>query len=273
MKKPLYILSLIVILVLTLGSTKQFFTSEKKQIEASKDDKSKELNSSSIKNNPPISTGIDSNNKTTTPIYTNTHKESDAVNTSARVSTTASLLVNRNNRLAKDFVPKSLRIPNVKYISYADPKVKQMDIEAATALESLFDAAKSDSVTLLAVSGYRTYSYQEKLYDNKVSSAGQKEADKYVAQPGASEHQTGLAMDVLSNEYTSLDDGFDKTKAFKWLDKNCSKYGFIIRYPKDKENITGYNYEPWHIRYVGAAEASEISQKHITLEEYLDKNK
>lgn len=260
MKKILYILSLIVILLLTLGSAKQLSITDKKQIEANKVDKFKELNSTSIKNNPSNSIGAYS-------------KESTAVNTSARVSTTASLLVNRNNRLAKDFVPKSLRIPNVKYISYADPKVKQMDIEAATALESLFDAAKSDSVTLLAVSGYRTYSYQKKLYDNKVSSAGQKEADKYVAQPGASEHQTGLAMDVLSNEYTSLDDGFEKTKAFKWLEENCSKYGFIIRYPKDKENITGYNYEPWHIRYVGTAEASEISQKHITLEEYLDKNK
>lgn len=183
--------------------------------------------------------------------------------------TPAIALVNRSNRLDKNFIPKHLTIPSVKFSSYASPEVRKMDSEAASALESLFKAAKADGITLLAVSGYRNYDYQNTLYRNKVSSAGKKEADKYVAQPGASEHQTGLAMDVLSNEYGSLDEGFAKTKAYKWLVENCYKYGFIIRYPKGKESITGYNYEPWHLRHVGIKAAVEISQKHLTLEEYL----
>ncbi|MEW9095216.1 MAG: M15 family metallopeptidase [Clostridiaceae bacterium] len=181
------------------------------------------------------------------------------------------LLVNRSNRLDKDHVPQSLTTPNVRFISYADNRVKKMDTTAAKALENLFNAAEEDGVNLLAVSGYRAYSYQEMLYNNKVAAAGRVEADKYVAQPGASEHNTGLAMDVLSDEYSSLDEGFEQTEAYKWLEDNCYKYGFIIRYLRGKEDITGYNYEPWHLRYVGVSEATEISEEHITLEEYLNK--
>jgi zinc D-Ala-D-Ala carboxypeptidase len=178
-------------------------------------------------------------------------------------------LVNRSNRLDKNFIPKQLTIPKVKFAAGASTEVKKMDSVAALALENLFKAAKADGITLLAVSGYRDYDYQNMLYKNKVSAAGKKEADKYVAQPGASEHQTGLAMDVLSNEYGSLDEGFANTKAYKWLVENCYKFGFIIRYPKGKEGITGYNYEPWHLRHVGINYAAEITQKHLTLEEYL----
>ncbi|MEG0772619.1 M15 family metallopeptidase [Clostridium sp.] len=178
-------------------------------------------------------------------------------------------LVNRSNRLDKNFVPAHLVIPNVKFTTYASAEVKKMDSEAALALESLFRAAKADAITLLAVSGYRNYKYQNMLYRNQVTAVGKKEADKYVAQPGASEHQTGLAMDVLSNEYSSLDEGFANTKAYKWLVENCYEYGFIIRYPKGKESITGYNYEPWHLRYVGISAATKITQKRLTLEEYL----
>lgn len=178
-------------------------------------------------------------------------------------------LVNRTNRLDKNFVPEHLVIPSVKFTSYASEKVKKMDLQAAMALDSLFKAASSHAITLLAVSGYRDYEYQSMLYKNQISAVGKEEADKYVAQPGASEHQTGLAMDVLSNEYGSLDEGFANTKAYKWLLENCYKYGFIIRYPKGKESITGYNYEPWHLRYVGITAATEITQKSLTLEEYI----
>jgi len=174
-------------------------------------------------------------------------------------------LVNRKNIIAKDFIPKSLRIPNVDFVSYADPEVRKMDTVAATALEKMFNDAKVEGILLLAVSGYRDYSYQQKLYaDAKLQGE-----EEYVAPPGASEHQTGLAMDVLSNKHTTLDEGFDKTQAFQWLQDNCYKYGFIIRYPKGTESITGYKYEPWHIRYVGVDGATEITQKQITLEEYM----
>lgn len=203
--------------------------------------------------------------------FTHSAKNYAAFTCSKNTSKSNILLVNRSNRLEKNYVPQSLTIPNVRFISYADNRVKKMDTTAAEALENLFNAAEEDGVNLLAVSGYRTYSYQEMLYDNKVAAAGRVEADKYVAQPGASEHNTGLAMDVLSDEYSSLDEGFEQTQAYKWLEDNCYKYGFIIRYPKEKEDITGYNYEPWHLRYVGIFEATEISEKHITLEEYLNK--
>lgn len=179
------------------------------------------------------------------------------------------LIVNKQSKLSGNYVPQNLRVPNVKFISYAAPNVREMEGEAATALENLFNAASKDGFTLLAVSGYRDYNYQQKLYTEKVKKDGKAEADKYVAEPGTSEHQTGLAMDLLSTEYTSLDDGFMNTKSYKWLQQNCGKYGFIIRYPKDKENITKYNFEPWHLRYVGLPASNIIMTKNITLEEYL----
>jgi D-alanyl-D-alanine carboxypeptidase len=198
---------------------------------------------------------------------TSTKKDVAQKNVSAKTSV---LLVNKSNKLTQGYIPENLRVPNVKFISYADPSVKKMESEAADALEKLFNAALKDGINLLAVSGYRTYSYQEKLYNNKVKSAGKIEADKYVAQPGASEHQTGLAMDVLSSEYSTLDDGFANTKAYKWLKENCFKYGFIIRYPKEKQSVTKYNFEPWHIRYVGSTASMEMAGNNLTLEEYLN---
>ncbi|MBK5240291.1 M15 family metallopeptidase [Clostridium sp.] len=180
------------------------------------------------------------------------------------------VLVNKENGLEKDNYIKEFQIPNVEFISNGDPNVRKMEKNAAVALEYLFNAAKNDNITLLGVSGYRDYSYQEKLYNDKVDRSGKEEADKYVAQAGESEHQTGLAMDLLSDEYTTLDEGFKNTKAYKWIIENCYKYGFILRYPEGKEQITGYDYEPWHIRYVGGKVAKEIVHRGITLEEYLN---
>ncbi|MCJ7690545.1 MAG: M15 family metallopeptidase [Clostridiaceae bacterium] len=180
------------------------------------------------------------------------------------------VLVNKENGLEKDNYIKEFKIPNVEFISNGDPNVRKMEKDAAVALEYLFNAAKNDNIILLGVSGYRDYSYQEKLYNDKVTRSGKEEADKLVAQAGESEHQTGLAMDVLSDEYTTLDEGFKSTKAYKWIIENCYKYGFILRYPEGKEQITGYAYEPWHIRYVGVKGAKEIAHKGITLEEYLN---
>lgn len=179
------------------------------------------------------------------------------------------ILVNKTHKLSSSYVPSDLRIPDVRFISYADPKVKQMKSNAASALEGLFQSAASNNITLLAVSGYRPYDYQQDVYSAKVKKDGKQEADKYVAVPGSSEHQTGLAMDLLSTEYSGLDDGFKNTKAYAWLNQNCANYGFIIRYPADKTDITKYDFEPWHLRYVGVTAAKEIMQKHITLEEYL----
>ncbi|MEK6265484.1 MAG: M15 family metallopeptidase [Clostridium sp.] len=183
------------------------------------------------------------------------------------------VLVNRENVLGKDNYIKEFKIPNVEFIANGDPNVRKMEKDSAQALERLFNAAKNDNIILLGVSGYRDYYYQEKLYNDKVDRSGKEEADKYVAQPGESEHQTGLAMDILSDEYTTLDEGFKDTKAYKWIAENCYKYGFIIRYPEGKEQITGYDYEPWHIRYVGNEVANQIALNGITLEEYFNISK
>ncbi|WP_346915801.1 M15 family metallopeptidase [Clostridium sp.] len=183
------------------------------------------------------------------------------------------LMVNRDNPLDKNFVPKNLVTPNTKFIGNGDPNVNKLEAVAARALENLFQAAKDEGIDLLGVSGYRDYNYQKKLYDNAIMSSGKEYANKYTAKPGDSEHQTGLAMDILSEDYQVLDDGFNNTDASRWIEKNCSKYGFIIRYPKGKENITGYNYEPWHLRYVGKKAAEEIMKNKITLEEYIEMKK
>ena len=125
--------------------------------------------------------------------------------------------------------------------------------------------ASSEGIGLNVISGYRSYSRQNSIYNNYVSRDGRNAADRYSARPGHSEHQTGLAADI-----NSLGQDFADTNEGKWLNDNCYKYGFIIRYPRGKENITGYMFEPWHIRYVGSNLASKLYNggDWITLEEY-----
>lgn len=178
------------------------------------------------------------------------------------------ILVNKENTLTEDYVPNDLTIPNVR-LTTAENMTEYVRAEVATALESMFNDAEKDGIYLIGISGYRSYEYQQTVYDNNVKNEGELKTSQYVAIPGSSEHQTGLVMDILSNEYSLLDAGFENTNAFKWISENMSKYGFILRYPKGKEDITGYEYEPWHLRYVGAEAAKEIMEKGITLEEYL----
>ncbi len=178
-------------------------------------------------------------------------------------------LVNKSNSIDANYEPNDLVIPSIRFGNIGNMMVQYMRRDAAVELEQLFKAAKKEGINLVAISGYRSYDYQETVYSNEVNSVGEIQANRYVAKPGQSEHQTGLAMDVLSDEYMSLDEGFENTAAFKWLDKNMSKFGFILRFPKGKERITGYGYEAWHLRYVGIEAATEIMDNGITLEEYL----
>ena len=144
--------------------------------------------------------------------------------------------------------------------------------ENATAknkLNELIGSAKNEGVKFKIISGYRSYNYQKEVYQGWVNSLGQKEADKVSARPGHSEHQTGLAYDLGNGGSCDLESCFGDTKEGKWLKLNAHKYGFIIRYPKDKVNITGYSYEPWHLRYVGIEHAKSIYEQKISLEEYL----
>lgn len=173
------------------------------------------------------------------------------------------VLVNKNNQLASSFAPSNLR--NVNVTKKASASTKMVN-EAATALEKMFAKAKKDGVKLGAFSGYRSYSAQQSAYKKYKN-------DNISARPGHSEHQTGLAMDIVASKNVSKDGGnvlvesFGKTKEGKWLTKNAHQYGFIIRYPKGKEKITGYNYEPWHVRYVGKTTASKLYSEGWTLEE------
>ena len=175
-------------------------------------------------------------------------------------------LVNREYMITADYVPEDLVLPNVKRINTST----MMRREAAEALEKLFRAAEEEEhYTLVAVSGYRSYQTQRNIYKRRIKNAGQKKADKFVALPGASEHQLGLAMDVGRRTNHKLKAAFGNTPEGKWLAKNCYRFGFILRYKAEWEEITGYGYEPWHIRYVGLEHALRIQELDIPFEEYV----
>ncbi len=181
------------------------------------------------------------------------------------------ILVNKETSLAPDYTPDDLTVPNVRF-SFEGPDPKQnMRQVAAAALEELFAGAEEAGFYLFAVSGYRSYSRQETVYTGHVERLGETEANKISAKPGHSEHQTGLAIDITSESASfSLSQKFGETREGKWVAKNAHRYGFIIRYQKGKEDLTGYSYEPWHLRYVGKEAAHEIFEKDLTLEAYLE---
>ncbi|GGM25626.1 hypothetical protein GCM10011351_09160 [Paraliobacillus quinghaiensis] len=179
--------------------------------------------------------------------------------------------VNKQRKLPTGYTPDNLVVPDVAHYAAKDDPKRQMRQVAATALEALFAEAKAQGIDLIAVSGFRSYNRQKIIYNYNVENKGQEHADKYSAKPGTSEHQTGLAMDVGSANETAatlLEESFRQTSEGAWLAENAHDFGFIIRYPEGKSNITGYNYEPWHIRYIGEEIATEIYNKDITLEEY-----
>lgn len=177
------------------------------------------------------------------------------------------VLVNSEHGLDKYYKPESLTIPNISFASGVSREEKHVAGIIEKPLEELVDAAKKDGIILFGNSGYRSYKSQENTYSNRVKSQGERLADAYVAKPGFSEHQTGLCIDI-TNQDRNLIKG---TKEANWLAENCYKFGFIIRYPYGKKSITGIEYEPWHIRYVGKNAAKYIYNNEITLEEYLGK--
>jgi D-alanyl-D-alanine carboxypeptidase len=179
------------------------------------------------------------------------------------------VVVNKNIYLPKGYAPKDLIFPQVPFL-FKDYVAKRMiRREAALQLERMFAAAKKDGIYLSGASGYRSYATQTAVFNNYVKRDGYEKARTYSAIPGTSEHQTGLAIDVSgSNGYCAVSSCFADTKEAKWLDKNSANFGYIIRYPKGKEYVTGYKYEPWHIRYVGAGIAKDMKARNLTLEEY-----
>lgn len=179
------------------------------------------------------------------------------------------VFVNKEYALPKDYVPKDLKIPNVLFETPGYEEKKHMRKEAADALEDLFHAASKDGVTLYAVSGYRSYERQYKIFTYNIWKKGKKHTLKYSAVPGTSEHQTGLSMDVsIKSIDLKLVTSFSTSKEGIWLSENAYKFGYIIRYPLGKEKQTGYEYEPWHIRYVGKDLAKYLQDNDMILEDY-----
>lgn len=153
------------------------------------------------------------------------------------------------------------------------------DIRIIDDLMDMMQAAKADGINLVVCSPYRDYNRQTVLFDRKIDyymeeghsyMEAYKLASMTVTVPGASEHQIGLALDIVSTTYSGLEIGFGETTAGKWLKEHCDEYGFILRYPEGKEYITGIQYEPWHFRYVGKEAAVQIMERDITLEEFIE---
>ena len=173
-------------------------------------------------------------------------------------------LVNRDNVLDKTYVPNDLVNADSNYKKDILIRKKVLDMFNLMKLEALRDGYEID-----IMSGYRPYEYQAKIYDKLVRDKGLNYAFRYIAPAGASEHQSGLAIDicVYRNGKCYIEHEISNFKEIKWLHSNAHRFGFILRYPSNKEDITGYNYEPWHFRYVGNI-ASYIFYNNLTLEEY-----
>ncbi|MBU3145489.1 D-alanyl-D-alanine carboxypeptidase family protein [Clostridium sp. CF012] len=190
----------------------------------------------------------------------------DMPNENSNVDDGILILVNRKNELDKDYVPDHLKVPNIRFYSTVSNEEMQMNEVAGDALKKLFKKSEQEGIILYALSGYRSYATQEELYKNSIKTNGKGYTYNYVAKAGKSEHQSGLAMDITNSKKST---GFEYTKEGIWLKDNAYKFGFIIRYGKGKKEVTGYNYEPWHVRYVGTKNSEEIYSKDITLEEFL----
>ncbi len=175
-------------------------------------------------------------------------------------------LVNKYSYLPSTYAPTDL----VTISAQNSTRTVSMRKEAAQAFEKMSNDARSKGYIIKAHSTYRSYEQQKSIYNSYVKQDGQVAADTYSARPGFSEHQTGLVADVVASNSTDITD-FDKYKENRYVLENAHKFGFIVRYPVGKENITGYKSEPWHLRYVGVETATKIKNLNITYDEYCAK--
>ena len=182
----------------------------------------------------------------------------------AKYLNTEKVLVNKHYYLKEDYIPDNLENISSMYALSGMKMVK----EAKEEFENLSKDARSENLKIVAMSSYRSYDYQVNLYNKYASEDGKEAADTYSGRPGHSEHQTGLAVDVynIKESYTN----FENTEEFKWMQEHAHEYGFILRFPKEKEKEkeTGYIYESWHYRYVGLEVAKYIKENNISFEEY-----
>lgn len=197
----------------------------------------------------------------------NVHRDKDYYDNMEETDTSKgnTMLVNKYNALNKDYEVENLTTISKTY-SYGENK--KLNKEAYEAFINLAEDAKKEGYTILIVSSYRSYKDQEDVWKDYKASFGIKKADAYAARAGSSEHETGLAIDVA--DYYDKNDKFEATESFQWMQTNAHKYGYILRYPKGKENITGYAYEAWHYRYVGIDTATKVYNEGITYDEYYE---
>jgi len=275
-KKPIIILSIIIVLIgltlfLVLNNTKNTNKTQNKELKVS-ENTDNSLTAKLKKEKYYIENNLDrylkyaeenSNlelSKIITDINSNLDKTKYEDTEKTNIKDDNLMLVNKYYYLTEDYEPDDLVTLTSKYNTGVNSKMRK---EAANQFMKMSDAATLDNITIKNASGYRSYNYQVNLYNKYVERDGKKAADTYSARPGFSEHQTGLTSDI-----NQIDNSFENTYAFKWLQDNAYKYGFILRFPKDKEDVTGYQYEPWHYRYVGEYVAEKMHDENLTLEEY-----
>ncbi|MGL4796631.1 MAG: M15 family metallopeptidase [Paraclostridium sp.] len=182
------------------------------------------------------------------------HKKSEYIEGEKPLYIDDILVVNKEYGLPKDFIPNE----------------GNLEAEVTEAFTEMKEDAKKDGLVINIRSGYRNYDIQQQLYNDYVRRDGEENAKRYSAVPGFSEHQTGLAIDITTEDrVTSIGPWFDETPQAKWIYENAYKYGFILRYPEGKEHITGYKAESWHYRYIGKEHSKNFNMNNLTLEEYL----
>lgn len=188
------------------------------------------------------------------------------------------ILVNKENPLDKDYIPNDLIITDKNennFHGFNDPSQKPQISKSILPFFIVMQlTALREGHHIVIDSGYRSYEYQQIIYDKILKEHGEDYTKKYVALPGTSEHQTGLAFDVSTiKDGVYVEEFTEENPEYKWLKENSYKFGFILRYPKGKENETGYNFEPWHFRFVGLETAKYIYENDLTLETYHQKRK
>jgi len=218
------------------------------------------------KSNTPASSNTQQTNNQTTQ---NTTPEFNKTLYSISEADSLWVIINKQRVLADGYKPVDLVVPNVPLRLSADSEQMHVRATMAKAMENLFKGASDNNLHLMLASGFRSQAYQTSLYNGYVAKDGQSAADRSSARPGHSEHQTGLSFDIEpADKRCELDQCFGTTPEGVWLSAHAHEYGFIIRYGKDQEQLTGYEYEPWHLRYVGNALAQELYTKHQTMEQF-----
>lgn len=260
-------ITLLVAIILVLGVTACSNTKDKENGNASDEENNHQEN---ITGESANDNSDNSNINLNDAIEESTNNAEDIIKDDD-LDSTITALVNKKYSLDENYIPEDLVTVDVPTV-LENPEVKQLRQVAAKALKDMFDKAKESDVSLHARSGYRSYQTQVQLFQNYLNKHGEEAANRYSAKPGQSEHQTGLVMDVTSESVSyQLLEEFGETTEGKWLSEHAHEFGFIIRYPKDGEDITGYIYEPWHIRYLGIDMATNVYKSGLTYEEYLER--